>query len=195
MKLSSARTILPVLMLVCLFSLIIRGVEVWTGVKSMGGVAFAVENTEEPPAIMSEEIAQATDVDEPTLTIEEEGTDQSETGQSIEEEVIEELSDFDEVTSIQAELAQDLVKQRKRLEARESELLQKEALLQAAEQELDRKYQELVALRQDIEDLLVTQSEEEDARIWIKELKENSVYSGKIIKNENFDEEVCLDII
>jgi hypothetical protein len=37
--------------------------------------------------------------------------------------------------------------------------------------------------------------EEEDARIWIKELKENSVYSGKKIKNENFDEEVCLDII
>ena len=36
--------------------------------------------------------------------------------------------------------------------------------------------------------------EEEDAVIWIKELKENNVYSGKKIIKENFDEEVCLDI-
>lgn len=63
------------------------------------------------------------------------------------------------------EITQDLVKQRKRLETREAQLLQKEALLQAAEQELDRKYQELVALKIDIENLLVTQSEEEEKQI------------------------------
>ena len=166
MKLSSARTILPVLMLVCVFSLVIRGMEVWSGVKSMGGSAFALETTdEEPPEEMpvaSQESQMQENIGEPpVLEISEEETQASETT----DEVIEQLDGFDEVTPIQAELAEDLVKQRKRLEAREAQLFQKEALLQAAEQELDRKYQELVGLRENLERLLVTQSEEEDKRI------------------------------
>ena len=144
MKLSSARTILPVLMLVCVFSLVIRGMEVWSGVKSMGGSAFALESSDvEPPEEMPNSISQETQMQEdigepPALEISEDDTGSTDTT----DEVIEQLEGFDEVTPIQAELAQDLVKQRKRLEAREAQLFQKEALLQAAEQELDRKYQE-----------------------------------------------------
>jgi flagellar motility protein MotE (MotC chaperone) len=70
-----------------------------------------------------------------------------------------------ELSPVRQELANDLVRQRERLEAMEQELMQKEALLQAAEKELDRKYQELVSLRKEIEALLEKQSQEEQERI------------------------------
>lgn len=164
MKLSSARTILPVLMFVCLFSLAIRGMEVWTGVKNLGGSAFAVEAPDDNMMEDAEEVSilAENEMDEDSqLEINESDVDTDETA----DEVLEQLDEFQEVTPIQAELAEDLVKQRKRLEAREATLIQKEALLQAAEQELDRKYEELVVLRENIEQLLEKQSEEEDARI------------------------------
>lgn len=151
-------------MFVCLFSLAIRGMEVWTGVKNLGGSAFAVEAPDDNMMEDAEEVSilAENEMDEDSqLEINESDVDTDETA----DEVLEQLDEFQEVTPIQAELAEDLVKQRKRLEAREATLIQKEALLQAAEQELDRKYEELVVLRENIEQLLEKQSEEEDARI------------------------------
>jgi flagellar motility protein MotE (MotC chaperone) len=168
---SSARNILPALIMVCILSFLIRGLEVWSGMKSLSGVAFAVEQNQEmsekptETAAHEEEMKKSEEMvpapDRNKLEIAEETTEDSKKEEAAMEE---DFSDYD-ISPIQAELAEDLVKQRKRLEERENILLQKEALLKAAEQELDHKYQELVALRKDIEDLLGKQSEEEDARI------------------------------
>ncbi len=158
---SSARKILPVLIMVSLFSFVNRGMEVWSGVKTLSGQAFAVEpaaNDIPPPD-------QSTMDQNPAMEPESlEVADTEDKNKKVSEDDVD-LDDFGEISPIEAELAKDLVMQRKRLEARETELIQKEALLQAAGQELDRKYQEMVALRKDIEDLLVTQSEEEEKRI------------------------------
>ncbi len=165
----SARTILPVLMLVCLFSFIIRGLEVWSGVKSMAGFALAVEASQEsnhkPP---KEENAghMETEVTAAKSDTENHDADGTQEDEALGDppSAIDEYEDY-EITPIQAELAEDLVAQRKRLDVREAELVQKQALLQAAEQELDRKYEELLTLRQEIEELLNRQSEEEDQQI------------------------------
>ncbi len=161
MKLSSARSILPALMLVCLFSFVLRGMEVWSGMKSMGGTALAVEPSAEELDSSASDTTEISSNDNNPIEISDSDAPTSEN----DEQVMTELEGIQDVSPIQMEITQDLVKQRKRLETREAQLLQKEALLQAAEQELDRKYQELVALKIDIENLLVTQSEEEEKQI------------------------------
>ncbi len=68
-------------------------------------------------------------------------------------------------SGIKMELFEDLSARRKELEQKEQQLATREALIKAAERELDQKYQELSALREQIEKLLVEQSEEEQASI------------------------------
>ena len=73
-------------------------------------------------------------------------------------------SDID-ISSVKMEMFEDMAARRKELDRREQTLVTREALLQAAEQEIERKYQEMDALRNQIEQLLEDQSEEEKARI------------------------------
>ncbi|MCB1530663.1 MAG: flagellar protein FlbB [Rhodospirillales bacterium] len=70
-----------------------------------------------------------------------------------------------EFSATKMELFQDLSSRRDDLESRERELVMREALLRAAEQEIDQKYKELISLREEIQSLLKTQSEEEEKRI------------------------------
>lgn len=184
-KLSS---FLPMLVVVCLISFCIRGMEVISGVKDLSGSAHAVENeatadTEDAPAEVetaatSENAEAATDTadasDDTTLEAAAEGEDE------ISDDMIENLEVYNlPPSSVQRELAEDLVKQRKRLEKWENRLMQQEALLEAAEQELDRKYSELVSLRGELEALLEEQSEEEVASI----TKLVKVYEGMKAKD------------
>ena len=69
-----------------------------------------------------------------------------------------------EYSEVNMKLFDDLATRRKELEMRERELSMRGALLTAAEQELEQKYKELTSLKAEIEELLVTQSEEESAR-------------------------------
>lgn len=68
-------------------------------------------------------------------------------------------------SNVRLELFDDLTERRQTLNKREKSIMTREALLRAAEQELDRKFQELSALRLQIEELLQQQSDEEKARI------------------------------
>lgn len=176
MFLSSVKNILPVLVMVCLASFLLRGLEVWSGVKSLSGEAFAVEKSHEEPPPMPEHPETATESTnaDGSLSDKAHGADESGGDGGGAEKNIAAGSDeitlpaaFDnyDISDVQKELVADLLKQRKRLEERETALVQKEALLSAAEQALDRKYQEMLALRTDIEDLLGKQSKEEDERI------------------------------
>lgn len=70
-----------------------------------------------------------------------------------------------EISDVKMEMFQDLAARRKDIEQREQTIVTREALLRAAEQELDRKYQEMEALRLQIEQLLKDQSDEEKKRI------------------------------
>ncbi len=75
-------------------------------------------------------------------------------------------SDADtDATGIKFELFNDLSKRRELLDKQEKELNIREALLKATDQEIARKYQELSKLRNEIEGLLKTQSDEENKRI------------------------------
>jgi len=71
----------------------------------------------------------------------------------------------DEYSDVKMELFEDLAKRRKDIEAKEKELAMREALLKTATSELEQKYDELTALKTDIEALLVKQTEQEDKRI------------------------------
>jgi flagellar motility protein MotE (MotC chaperone) len=68
-------------------------------------------------------------------------------------------------TEASKDLADDLAKRRADMDRRERELQSKEALLRAGQQELQRKFDELTALRSEIEKLLKTQSDQESTRI------------------------------
>lgn len=75
-------------------------------------------------------------------------------------------SDSDgDVSAVKMEMFEDMAARRKELDKREQTLVTREALLKAAEQEIDRKFQEMEALRTQIEQLLKDQSEEEKSRI------------------------------
>jgi len=73
-------------------------------------------------------------------------------------------TDF-EYSDVQMELFEDLSRRREALEKRERELAMREALLKAAEKEMDQKYEELVSIRNEIQELMKEQSEEEKERI------------------------------
>lgn len=68
-------------------------------------------------------------------------------------------------TTLSLELFEDLKERRKEIESQKRELAVREALLKTAEQEIDQKYQELVSLREEIQELLVQQTDEEKRRI------------------------------
>lgn len=70
-----------------------------------------------------------------------------------------------EYSNVKMELFQDLAERRKQLDQQSRELSIREALLKTAEQEINQKYQELLSLRDEIQDLLKQQSEEEQKRI------------------------------
>lgn len=69
-----------------------------------------------------------------------------------------------EFSDVRMELFEDLANRRKELDEREREQALREALLKAAEQEIAQKYKELELLKEEIQALLQTQSEEEKAR-------------------------------
>jgi len=164
--------ILPLLIIVAMLAFSVRLVEVVSGVRDMSGGAFAA--TEEEAAMPSQEtLAMAETPEEEAAQAESEPEPAAETEEaaSAEEEVVDtskwrDASDSDiDISSVKMEMFEDMAARRKELDRREQTLVTREALLQAAEQEIDRKYQEMDALRNQIEQLLEDQSEEEKARI------------------------------
>lgn len=80
--------------------------------------------------------------------------------------VWEDAKDVDEdYSSVKEDMFKDLASRRKQLDAREKTLDEREALLEAAQKELDRKYKELTGMRDEIQGLLKTQSDQESARL------------------------------
>lgn len=160
-----ARLLVP-LMIICALSFSIRAGEVLIGVKNYAGTAMAQQASEEEPPAMPDEDAPAP---APALTIKDD-TPPKEPDVTPEEVVIPapwpDASDTTlDYSEIPLELFEDLEARKAALEKREQELSMREALLKAGEQELEQKYEELQALRETIEGLLGTQSEEEEARI------------------------------
>lgn len=80
--------------------------------------------------------------------------------------VWEDAKDVDEdYSTVKEDMFKDLASRRKQLDDREKTLDEREALLEAAQKELDRKYKELTGMRDEIQGLLKTQSEQEAARL------------------------------
>lgn len=170
--------ILPVLVLFLALSFGVRLGEIITGQTGSpmsGGFAYAKEE----PTISSEE---ASPPSQDELSSEKDGGEASpeapaEEGQEAakaeekadegkEREKWKDSTDSNlEFSATKMELFQDLSSRRDDLESRERELVMREALLRAAEQEIDQKYKELISLREEIQSLLKTQSEEEEKRI------------------------------
>lgn len=164
--------ILPLLIVVAMLTFSVRLVDVVTGVRGLSGGAFAAaEENADHSAADNTDHTEGDAGEEQTEKAEEEGggddsgelvkfTDNADNAKW------KDASDADiEASSVKMEMFEDLQTRRKDLEKRERMLVTREALLRAAEQELDRKYQEMAALRTEIEGLLEEQSEEEKARI------------------------------
>lgn len=165
--------ILPLLILVATLAFSVRLVEVVSGVRDMSGGAFAAAEEAAVDAVMpsQEKLAMAdASEDEPDQEQQEEPAG-DEKAAPVNEEVLDtskwrDASDSDiDISSVKMEMFKDMAARRKALDKREQELLTREALLQAAEKEIDRKYQEMDALRSQIEQLLEDQSKEEKERI------------------------------
>lgn len=156
--------ILPVLIILCGFSLIFRIDSFMTGLSEyQGGTAMAEEQEDEFDAI--EEMTTETP-DQGNSEMAEMPKEMPEEADENIEEKWKDFADTDlEYSELRTQLIEDLSKRRRNLESKEKELLMREALLQAAEKEVDQKIQELESVRFEIEALLQTQSEEERKRI------------------------------
>ena len=142
-------------------SFCLRTIEIAVGVSHLNGVAFAEEQEQPEQEEMTEqeegdvqnaEEAEVPDVDEPSI--------------EVDEPLWQDAGDADfQNAAVQIELLQDLKQRRQQLDERETELIAREALMQATEKEIDRKYEEMLALRNEIEALLDRQSQEEQERI------------------------------
>lgn len=168
--------IIPMLIVVAMLAFSVRLVDVVTGMRDLSGAALAAaeESSQSEPVHdiqagqpeASEEVEDEAEI--AMKDAEEPGGVEDETLQFDDAESIDwkDASDSDvDVSAVKMEMFEDLQARRKNLEKRERMLVTREALLRAAEQELDRKYQEMAALRKEIESLLEQQSEEEKARI------------------------------
>jgi len=145
--------ILPILILVAVFSFTVRFADIMSGFSESPGSAMAEEKKEEKPET-EEKMTQApaaAPVDD--VTPEEVPAWRDASDQEL------------EFSTSHAEIFEDLKARRQNLEQREKAIVTREALLKAAEQELDRKFQELSNLRGEIENLLTQQSEEETKRL------------------------------
>ncbi len=163
--------IIPMMIVVAMLAFSVRLVDVVTGVRDLSGSAMAA--AKEAPA---KEVKLAMSDDGDAEDDKEKRNDEDEMISSKKEDTVKfddaesidwkDASDSDiDVSAVKMEMFEDLQNRRKDLEKRERMLVTREALLRAAEQELDRKYQEMAALRKEIESLLEQQSEEEKARI------------------------------
>lgn len=176
--------IIPLLVFVAMLAFSVRLVEVVAGVSAMSGSAFAQQANDEPSDENladvnggSEEASARTaqsagGSDTPNNQGGVSENDKSITLAAADIEEDEEASPWRDPSdedpgyeAVREELFDDLSNRRKEIEALERELQTREALLKVAEQEIDRKFQELSQLRQEIEGLLETQSEEEKARV------------------------------
>ncbi len=168
--------LLPLLVLVATLSFTVRFGEVMTGVKEMSGAAFAEDS--KPLTAAAGTIAQAKELGEKVKSVqaaealsaaepkEEPKAAIKDTLSPVKDSKWKDAGDEDfENSDVRAELFEDLAKRRKELDTRDKDVMRREALIKAAEQELDQKFQELTALRKQIEGLLNKQNEEETARI------------------------------
>jgi len=159
--------ILPLLIFVAMLSFSVRLVEVMSGVFVLAG----------PAALAEAPKAEASDKDKDkgasSLSIVDEEAHQVDEGQGkpveIPDETFPEWRDpADDDPGYEAsrmEVLKDLSKRHEELNQKEKSITTREALLKAAERELDQKYKELSQLRSELENLLQTQSEEEQKRI------------------------------
>ena len=169
---SSPFKILPLLVFVAMLAFSVRLADVVNGFSSLTAQAYAESgHAEEMP--MEEDAADGDQGGGGLVFAEEDEKDAPEEESSdpaTEEEDLpinwREQGEPDlGYMAVQMDLFKDLSKRREEIETKERALHTREALLQATEKELDRKYQELSLLRGEIEKLLETQSEEEQARI------------------------------
>ena len=167
--------ILPLLILVAMLAFSVRLVEVVSGVRDLSGSAYAAgekaPSADDASMPSQQKLAMADDPEENDSSAEgqpepelEEETDHADI--DVDNSKWRDASDSDGgVSAVKMQMFTDMAERRKELDKREQALVTREALLQAAEQEIDRKYQEMDALRTQIEKLLEEQSEEEKARI------------------------------
>ena len=160
--------LLPLLVLVSFLSLSVRTLDFISGASNYFSQAQALETVdEEPPQMDEEEVydlyAQADDVDADEEDL------RNPPAPAGPEDPTYDWRDSSEIntdySNVNVKLFNDLQDRSERLEKKEKELMRKEALLKASEQEIDRKFEELTKIKQELKDLLNSQSKEEEARI------------------------------
>lgn len=181
MRLNIRVRILPVLVLVCFFCFAVRLGEFWTGVSHMGNAqAQEKVNAEPPPLPKESKVAEDSKTDDHAKADEKQagktdakaegehkGPELPSLGAGESEKVqwrdsTEEQADCSDSAS---KLNQDLAKRREELDKESRELSTRKALLSAAQQELDQKVGEMTTLRNQIQGMMSTLSDQEKARM------------------------------
>lgn len=169
--------ILPLLIFVAMLAFSVRAVEVVSGFRDLSGAAVAASGEKtaaseeampsEEKLAMSETEPEAGEPEEPAAEEPAAEEEESALGEPpTDEDKWRDASDSNfDVDGVKMEMFKDMAERRQELDKRERTLVTREALLKAAEQEIERKYQEMAALRTEIEGLLEKQSEEEQKRI------------------------------
>ncbi len=166
--------ILPLMIIVAMLAFSLRLAEVISGVSNFSGAAYA-ENAS------SQKEKRKLPPPKGGLTFAQENDDKTENDDNAEKTSEEKKTKIEDVendvdwrdateedisyTNIRMKIFDDLSKRRKKIENKEKELITREALLKAVEREINQKNQELSQLRTEIEQLLETQSKEEENQI------------------------------
>jgi flagellar motility protein MotE (MotC chaperone) len=180
MRLNIRVRVLPVLVLVCFLCFAVRLGEFWTGVSHMGNAqAQEKVNAEPPPMPKDAKIAETapkteehakTDEksagkDDAKAEGEHKGPELPALGSGEKVQWRDSSEDQADCSDAEGKLNQDLSKRREELDKESRELSTRKALLSVAQQELDQKVGEMTTLRNQIQGMMSTLSDQEKARM------------------------------
>lgn len=157
--------IIPLLIIVAMFSFSLRLVDLMSGLSAPKAVSYAAEAEE--PEMAPEKAVMAEDGKTPEEPMVEANGKTADVppDQMAEEKWQDPTGGAMSIDTVKQEVFEDLKKRRKVIEKSERELMAREALLKAAENELEQKYNELTQLRNKLEEMIDDQSEEEKKRV------------------------------
>ncbi len=165
--------IIPILILLAVFSLGLRLSSVWTDSQQLDTYVFsrAEAASDSKKEDKESEDHAATEEHEGDESAELAAAEEAEKADQIPEllkglSLLEDEGEFDlDFARSEIELLQNLSERRKQLDTKEEALGRKEAVLRATEQQIEQKIAELTSLKEDLKGLLKEQGDQESKRI------------------------------
>lgn len=158
--------LLPILVMVAFLSLSIRTMDFISGASFDAAMAEQPKEVNKQPPPMEDEDSDYSEYFETPVDDDEEEVSKGPEGPETPSVNWRDSTDLSvDNSDIRMELFNDLQKRRKKLDRKQRDLMRREALLTASEKEIDRKFEELTTIKAELNELLNSQSKEEEYRI------------------------------